>query len=240
MTGRPTVLLFDIDGTLMTQKGVSRQAANDAFAEVHGRPDALSGVHFAGRTDPLIFGDGLRRIGLEVTDAALEAVFSAYLDILPGRLRTDPEVTLLPGVRELLVALSGRPGVEVGLGTGNIAAGARVKLDHFGLWEAFAFGGFGSDAWDRAALIGIGAERGAARLGRQRSECRVIILGDTPLDVAAAHANGAECLGVLTGGDTARSLGEAGAEVIFDDLTAPDVLAWLLRGEREALPSSRQ
>lgn len=230
MTRRPTVLLFDIDGTLMTQKGVSRQSANDAFGAVHGRPDALDGVHFAGRTDPLIFGDGLRRIGHEVTEAALEAVFDAYLGILPGRMRTDPHVALLPGIRELLAALHGRPGVEIGLGTGNIEAGARVKLGHFDLWDAFAFGGFGSDAWDRTALIGIGADRGAARLGRARADCRVIVLGDTPLDVVAAHANGAECLGVLTGGDTTETLATAGADVVFEDLTDPAVLAWLLRG----------
>jgi beta-phosphoglucomutase-like phosphatase (HAD superfamily) len=120
---RPTVLLFDVDGTLMTQKGVSRKAAQDAFGAVHGRADALDGVHFAGRTDPLIFGDGLRRLGLEVTAEALDAVFAAYLDILPGRMRTDPQVALLPGVRELLSRVRGVPGFAVGLGTGNIEAG---------------------------------------------------------------------------------------------------------------------
>jgi phosphoglycolate phosphatase len=225
---RPTVLLFDIDGTLMTQKGVSRKAAQDAFGAVHGRADALDGVHFAGRTDPLIFGDGLRRLGLEVTASSLDAVFAAYLDILPGRMRTDPHVALLPGVRELLARVRDIPGFAVGLGTGNIEAGARVKLGHFDLWPAFDFGGFGSDAWDRSALIGVGAARGAARLGLPVSDCRVIILGDTPLDVVAAHANAAECLGVLTGGDTRETLGAARADVIFDDLTDPAALDWML------------
>lgn len=228
---RPTVLLFDIDGTLMTQKGTSRRAACDAFDRVHGRPDALAQVHFAGRTDPLIFGDGLRNIGLEVTDATLAPIFEAYLSLLPERLRVDPNVALLPGVRECLAHLhalvrAGEAELAIGLGTGNIEAGARVKLSHFDLWSAFDFGGFGSDAWDRAALIGVGGARGAARLGRAVEDCRVIVLGDTPLDVAAAHANGYECLGLLTGGDTRDAL--AAADAVFDDLRAPGVFDWLL------------
>ncbi len=228
MTPRPTVLLFDIDGTLMTQKGVSRRAAAESFGEVHGRADALDTVHFAGRTDPLIFGDGLRALGLEVTTAALEAVFEVYLRILPDRMRTDPHVALLPGIHELLAALHPHDHLAIGLGTGNLERGARLKLGHFDLWEAFDFGGFGSDHPDRAALIGVGAARGAARLGRTVSECRVVIIGDTPLDVAAARANGAETLGVLTGGDTREALVNAGAERVVDDLTEPAALRWLL------------
>jgi phosphoglycolate phosphatase-like HAD superfamily hydrolase len=228
VTSRPTVLLFDIDGTLMTQKGVSRRAAAEAFGEVFGDATALDAVHFAGRTDPLIFGDGLRIIGREVTAEALEAVFVAYLRILPDRMRTDPHVALLPGIHDLLAALRPHAHLAIGLGTGNIERGARLKLEHFDLWTAFDFGGFGSDHHDRAALIGIGAARGAARLGRPLSECRVVVIGDTPLDVAAARANGAETLGVLTGGDTRETLERAGAEAVVDDLTDAAALRWLL------------
>lgn len=230
MSPNPTVLLFDIDGTLMTQKGASRRAVKAAFEKVHGRGDTVDTVPFAGRTDPLIFTDALVRLGHDPSEALLEALYEEYLSILPGILQTDPQVSLLPGVREILAALRERPGVErraIGLGTGNLERGARVKLGHFDIWSAFDFGGYGSDASNRAELLRIGAERGAARLGRPRSGCRVVIIGDTPLDVAAALAIGAECLAVTTGGDSAEVLREAGATRVVDDLTDPAALAWL-------------
>lgn len=212
----PTILLFDIDGTLITQKGTGRRAVAAAFERVHGRPDAVEGVAFAGRTDPHIFGDGLRRIGLPATQAAIEAVSGAYLALLPDLLAVDANATILPGVGALLDALAPFAHLARGLGTGNSEAGARVKLEHFDLWRHFDFGGYGSDAADRAALLAAGAARGAARLGHPLDACRTVVIGDTPLDVAAARAIGAECLAVTTGGDTAETL--SGADRVVYDL----------------------
>jgi phosphoglycolate phosphatase-like HAD superfamily hydrolase len=131
---------------------------------------------------------------------------------------------VLPGVLELLDALEGSRGVALGLGTGNIEAGARIKLTPARLSERFAFGGFGCDAEDRAELLEAGARRGAAALGAARARCRVVIIGDTPLDVAAAHAIGAECLAVATGNFDVDAL--QGAERVVERLDV-SLTSWL-------------
>jgi phosphoglycolate phosphatase len=133
-----------------------------------------------------------------------------------------------PGAPELLEALVGRDGVAVGLGTGNLREGARIKLEHARLQHHFAFGGFGCDHEDRAALVRVGAERGASHLGLPLSACRVVVIGDTPKDVAAAQAIGAEAVTVETGGAAAAELLAVGAAHAFPDLAAPGVLPALV------------
>jgi phosphoglycolate phosphatase-like HAD superfamily hydrolase len=115
-----------------------------------------------------------------------------------------------------------------GLGTGNVIEGARLKLEHVGLFEHFGFGGFGSDHELRVELIRVGAERGAQQLGRKREECRVVVIGDTPKDIDAARGIGAESLGVGTGSFSVTQLREHGATHAFDDLSTPGALAALL------------
>ena len=133
------------------------------------------------------------------------------------------------GVLAALDAGATWPGVAIGLGTGNIRAGARVKLEHVGIFDRFAFGGFGCDHEDRTELLRVGAARGARVLGAARNGCRVVVIGDTPRDVEAARAIAAEALGVATGRFTAADLTAAGATYAFDDLAADGALA-ALRG----------
>ena len=122
------------------------------------------------------------------------------------------------GVEALLDVVAEVTGVAVGLGTGNIEAGAWAKLDAVGLRGRFGFGGFGSDAEDRAALLRVGATRGAASLGAGIDECRVVVIGDTPRDLAAANAIGAECVLVATGTFTTAALRAARAPTVFETL----------------------
>src|SRR5690606_2293953 len=131
-------------------------------------------------------------------------------------------------IPEALEAAASRRNVALGLGTGNVEKGARLKLARVGLHERFRFGGFGSDHEDRPTLILRGAERGAALLGAPLSACRVVIIGDTPKDVHAAQAIGAECVGVGTGGFATHELSAAGATWAFDDLSQPGALEALL------------
>ena len=126
-----------------------------------------------------------------------------------------------------MAALPAHGHLALGLGTGNVEAGARAKLARVALDGAFAFGGFGDDHEDRALLVRAGAERGAARLDRPLDACRVVIIGDTPRDVAAARAIGAECLAVATGGATAEVLRAAEPTRLVADLTHPSVPAFL-------------
>lgn len=227
---RPTIALFDIDGTLVSCGGAGRRAMSHAFAEAGAAPSA-SEFDFGGMTDRAIARQGLRNAGLADDDAAIDALLARYLERLHDEVPRSAAYEVLPGVPELVERLLVLESFAVGLGTGNLELGARVKLTRGGLHDRFAFGGFGSDHEDRARLLAIGAERGAARLGRAVHECRVIVIGDTPRDVAAARAIGAECLGVGTGRHSAAALRDAGAHEALDDLTHPR--AWsLVRGAR--------
>lgn len=226
---RPTVLLFDIDGTLVTTAGVGRRAIERAFERAHGRADACSLIRFDGMTDRSITRLGLTAIGVTPTDEAIASLLAIYLDELKAELALSTSETyrVHVGVPEALAAARQR-GLLLGLGTGNLEEGARLKLEHVGLYHHFGFGGFGSDHELRVELIRRGAERGAQQLGLPLEACRVVVIGDTPKDVDAARGIGAESLGVGTASFTARQLLEHGATYAFDDLQSPGALAALL------------
>jgi len=191
-------------------------------------------VPFGGMTDRAIVRAGLRALGEPAegpaAEAAIDAVLAGYLPILADELAATPGIRLHPGVSAALDAAASRRGVAVGLGTGNIRPGALLKLGRVGIADRFAFGGFGSDHEDRATLLAIGAARGAARLGCARERCRVVVVGDTPRDVVAARAIGAESLVLATSGFTEVALRSSGATHVFSDLAAPGALAALLDG----------
>lgn len=222
---RPTVLLFDIDGTLVTTGGVGRRAIERTLEVVHGRADACDRIAFGGMTDPAIVRAALAAIGVATTRAAIDAVLDAYVRILEEEVRAadGARYRIHPGMLEAIQTGLER-GAAVGLGTGNIRAGARIKLERVGLFERFAFGGFGCDSEDRVELLRIGAQRGAQQLGVSLAECRIVVIGDTPKDVAAAHGIGAECIAVATGGASADELLACGANRVFADLTAAGAL----------------
>lgn len=230
---RPTVLLFDIDGTLVTTGGVGRRAVERAFGRQHGRPEACSQIRFDGMTDRSITRLGLEAIGVPPSDEAIEALLVTYVAELKAELTlsTPEQYRVHAGVHQAIEAAAAR-NMALGLGTGNIEEGARLKLEHVDLYHHFSFGGFGSDHELRVELIRRGAERGAAQLGRPLAECRVLVIGDTPKDVDAARGIGAESLGVGTGSFTAQQLREHGATYAFDDLSAPGALNALLSGQQ--------
>ena len=165
MDARPTILLFDIDGTLIDSTGVGRHALENAFETLHGRRDAISGFRLDGMTDPAIVRQGLKFIGVEPTDAIMRSVLDGYLEQLKTTVASTPDERYIvhPGVRSTIDAAH-EAGCAVGLGTGNIVPGARIKLSRVGLYDRFDFGGFGSDAEERPALIRRGAERGRSIL----------------------------------------------------------------------------
>ena len=236
---RPAIFLYDIDGTILSSGGAGRRAVEAAFTAHHGRPDACNGFSFAGMTDRAIARRALAGLGVPEGTAemeqAIDEVLATYLALLEEAVRAAEDYRVHRGIEESLVALEaaaadGAP-YAIGLGTGNLEQGARVKLARAALDARFGFGGFGSDAEERAELLRVGAERGAARLGRAREACRVVIIGDTPRDIDAAHAIGAEAIAVATGPFSVAELAAAGADHVFADLTAPGALA-ALTGER--------
>lgn len=228
---RPTVLLFDIDGTLLSTGGAGRRAIRLAFGELHGRADACDHFSFSGMTDRAIVRLGLEQLGQVATAAAIDAVIETYVRVLEAEVwkTGDEAYVVLPGMREAVEA-GHRAGCAVGLGTGNVQAGAQAKLRRVGLHERFDFGGFGDDHELRPELIRRGAERGAERLGVSVDQARVVVIGDTPRDVAAARAIGAECVAVATGEHALEALQAAGATFAFEDLTREGALESMLGG----------
>ena len=223
-----TVVLFDIDGTLVSTGGAGQRALERALEESLALQAVRSGFSFAGMTDRMIVRRLLEELAQEASEAAIDAVLEVYLRVLQEEVAAAERYRIHAGMEACLDALAGREQVAVGLGTGNVEAGARIKLERVALNGHFAFGGFGCDAEDRAELIRMGAQRGARRLGRSLGECRVVIVGDTPRDVAAAHAIGAECLAVATGGASRDQLRAAGADHLFDTIAERGALEVLV------------
>lgn len=228
-TETPTVFLFDIDGTLITTGGVGRRAMARAFLEVLGAAESVH-LPFDGMTDQQIVRRELAHARRVAEAAGLAAaVFERYLVYLTEEVTraSASDYRVHPGVERALELLAER-GVALGLGTGNVREGARIKLERVGLYAHFAFGGFGCDAHERADLLRHGAERGARALGVTLDECRVLVIGDTPRDVSAARAIGARCLGVGTGAYSPDELLSAGASWAFSTLADPGALSVLL------------
>jgi phosphoglycolate phosphatase-like HAD superfamily hydrolase len=223
---RPTVLLFDIDGTLISTNGAGRRSMEGAFERYAGRRDACT-FPFGGMTDRAIVRAGLEALGRPRDDAEIDAVLALYLQVLEREI-TTAECLVHRGVEAALDAAAARPGYAIGLGTGNLRDGARLKLGRVGLFERFAFGGFGCDHERRDELLRIGAARGAAALGAPIEACRVVVIGDTPKDVAAAHAIGAESIAVATGPYREDALAEHHPTRLFADLAADGALSALL------------
>ena len=225
----PTILLFDIDGTLIDTGGAGRRALERAFAAAYGRADACAGFSFGGMTDRAILREGLGALGVPAEASAMEALIAAYLPILEEEMAAA-RCRLHAGVLGALDAACLRAGCAVGLGTGNVREGARIKLDRVGIFDRFSFGGFGCDHEDRAELLRVGATRGAATLDRPLAACRVVVIGDTPKDIAAAQAIGAVAVGVATGSFSVADLAARGARVAVRDLTDPAALAAMFEG----------
>jgi phosphoglycolate phosphatase len=225
---RPTVILFDVDGTLVTTGGAGRRAMERAFERIHGRADAIDGLNLGGMTDRAIVRQGLRRIGVDDHEATIDAFLPRYLEVLADEMATATGCRALPGVEAAVDAALSCEGIAAGLGTGNLEAGARLKLERVGLADRFPFGGFGCDHEVRDVLIRVGAERGAALLGAPFTDCRVVVVGDTPKDVAAARAIGAECVAVATGSFAVEALREAGAHHAVRDLAEDGALDRIL------------
>lgn len=214
------VVLFDIDGTLLTGPAAGQSAGVGAMAkcalDLTGHREVHLKVEFAGRTDRQIARDILIATGVdEPTKAAIDAFVDCYVRNLHEGIHARPYVAL-SGVREAVQQLHAR-GATVGLGTGNVRAGAETKLRSAGLGDLFNFdlGGYGDDADTRAEVLRIGAER-----CDPSKSLPVIVVGDTPYDVLAAIDIGALCLAVPTGTYKAHTLVQAGAHRLLDQLEA--------------------
>ncbi len=212
------LFLFDLDGTLMTSDSSGRRAFERACEAVLGIERALAEVTLHGNTDPLILAEACQaRLCRAPTGEEARAVFARYLGFLEEELARPEVVRVLPGVEAALAALE-RRGALIGLATGNLVDGARLKLSAARLWHRFPFGGFGDDDAERAGLIRVAIARAEARCGRPIEPRSVTVIGDTPRDVAAARAVGARAVAVATGMHDCATLAACGADEVHETL----------------------
>jgi phosphoglycolate phosphatase len=217
------ILLFDIDGTLVLTGGAGWRGMSRAFEGVFSVPDAFARVPMMGRTGSGIVSEALALHGVTCAAADLVRFRDVYLEHLRTELpQPGPRKGMMPGVRRLLDMLQQRDDVYLALLTGNYAEAAQLKLEYFDLWRYFRFGAFGDEAVDRNSLLpkvvaGIRESGGPAVPPRN-----VVVIGDTPLDVACAVAGGARSIAVATGSYDAAALRATGADVVLDDLSDLD------------------
>ena len=239
---QPTRLaLFDIDGTLLTSAGVATATFSQVLAEVAGRPVPADGYSMAGKTDPQIVRDLLRRAGLlpQAIDGMVPRVLDRYLERFPAALAASPRPRLFPGVRDLLAHLAALPHVLVGLLTGNVERGAAIKLGHFGLGDRFRVGAYGSDSEDRRALVEVAVRRAEALTGRRFAARDVVVIGDTPLDIDCGRAAGALTVAVATGPYSTDDLEAHHPDALFRDFAEVERVAEVIAGAAPAAPAHR-
>jgi phosphoglycolate phosphatase len=229
----PTVVLFDVDGTLIDSGGAGARSWAHAFDTLYGISADISSHSEIGETDPVVARKTFEAaVGREPREAELARLFAVYLLRLSDEVRTSEGYRVLEGVEDLLPMLSDA-GRMLGLVSGAMEGAARVKLSRADLNRFFVFGGYGSDSDDRAMLTRVAIDKAATLHGHDVTPDRVFVVGDTPLDVEAARAVGAVSVAVASGMYSMEQLRSAGARHVLPSLAQfPDERMT----EREATP----
>jgi phosphoglycolate phosphatase len=218
----PRLLLFDIDGTLIDTGGAGARSWEWAFERLFEKPDVDIGRYSkSGMTDPAIARHVFKEVlGREPSGSELTRLMASYLSVLPDFVASSPGYRVLAGARELLERCT-ETGILLGLTTGGLEAGAHAKLGRGGLNHYFLVGGYGSDSEDRIELTRRAVERGERLLGERLAMSEVTVVGDTPLDIAAAEGVGAVSVGVASGRYSEEDLATAGADRVMGSLADP-------------------
>jgi phosphoglycolate phosphatase-like HAD superfamily hydrolase len=215
------IVLFDIDGTLVATGGAGAVAWRRAFEDLYGIPADIGRYTDAGMTDPDVGRRTFESVmGREPTRDELAQLIQRRLEHLPEAVARSEGYRVLPGVPERLAQLS-RAGHLLGLITGNGETAAHIKLDRAGLNRWFSFGAYASAGVERAGIVRQGVARAEALLGHDVPNREVLVVGDTPLDVEAAHAVSCTAVAVATGHYDRKALREAGADHVLGTLEEP-------------------
>ena len=215
------LLLFDVDLTLINTGGAGLRALDRACRKLLQLENAMDGVNPQGKTDPAIVREIIRvKRNSKARSDDIEIVLEAYLFFLKEEIATSTTYRVMPGIFSLLTELAGRSDVILGLATGNLETGARIKLERGGLNSFFQFGGFGSDSEDRTELVRKAVEKAAAlkKVDGLIPRSNIFVIGDTPLDIDAGHRAGFKTVGVATGSYSVEQLQAAGASTTVSDL----------------------
>jgi len=220
-------VLFDVDHTLVDVKGAGARALSWALKEICGNGEIVGELDLAGKTDLRIVKEALSKIGVESSDGMIQKICEEYT----RRLKLEMEAhggEVLPGVRELLRTLEETSGIYLGLLTGNLEEGARLKLEPFGLNSFFQVGAFGGDHEDRDKLLPIAIKRLERLKGVRPGYDECIVVGDTPRDVRCAKVHGAFAIGVATGRFSVDTLAKVGTDLVLPDLRETDaIVEWI-------------
>ena len=215
---KPQAILFDIDGTLISTGGAGAVAWRLAFEDLYGLPADIGKYTDAGMTDPEVGRITFERvIGRAPTSEEMASLMTKRSQYLPEAVSQSDGYRVLDGVPETLERLS-RAGFLLGLTTGGVEAAAHIKLARADLNKYFSFGGYGSDSSDRTELTRTAIVRAGNILGEPLDPRRVLVVGDTPLDIEAAHAAGATAVGVASGHYDEEQLRAAGADYVLGSL----------------------
>ncbi len=213
------LFLFDLDGTLVSTGGAGLRALSKAFKKIYGIDEAHKRLDPSGKTDHAIFREILKSfLERDIEQNEIPAISECYLEHLEIEMKTA-NTRPLKGVSEFVDHVSKRADIVVGLGTGNLERGARLKLGPTDLNKYFSFGGFGSDAEDRADVLRHGHRRGEKKHGASIPADSVFVIGDTLLDVAAAKRAGFKSVAVATGRSNIEKLGTGSPDFLLNDLT---------------------
>ena len=217
MTG-PRLVLFDVDGTLLSSGRRGLDAFSEALRRTFGTEGDVSSYRFEGKLDPVIVSELMGAAGVPeaVIAERRPAALALYLDLLEEALSVEPPA-LKPGVADLVGRVSASPSVVCALLTGNVGRGARIKLSAAGLWHRFRFGVFGDEASLRVDLGPIALARALELTGRAFSPAETVVVGDARADVECGRAIGARVVAVATGRTSARELEAAGADTVLPD-----------------------
>lgn len=213
-----TLLLWDIDGTLLHSGGAGERALVASLEKEFGIVGTLDDIEVAGRTDPWIARKVLAKFTVPDTPEHVSRYLDGYLRALPSEL-ANPQARTLPGVRELLSQIAARSDFAQGLLTGNLRRGAEIKLRHHELWGHFAFGAFADDSAVRDELGPHAVRRAAEHHAVEFAADRVFVIGDTPHDIACGKAIGARTIGVATGRYGVDDLLACAPTAVFADLS---------------------
>ena len=217
----PRLVLFDIDGTLVSSRGgIGRRAISRVMSGLHGAPVEVSVEECAGRPDPQIVRRVFERLGYgrEEAQALLPRALGLYLDALEATYSEQAGAYCHAGVPELLARLEGESGLVLGLLTGNLERGARIKLGPFGLNRHFPFGAFGSDHEERHLLPAVAVERALRTTGTRFEGKDIVIIGDTVHDVRCGRHLGVTAVAVASGPTSREDLAAEGPDFLADDL----------------------
>ncbi len=214
-----TLVLFDIDETLIDAGRAGTRSLNISFNELFDIEDAFKDIKMAGMTDIQIMKEALKIHSLSNNNGEVDALKSKYLENLSKEIN-NPWKTIKPGVPEILDSLTGTS-IAMGLLTGNLEAGANIKLGSFDLMKFFSEGAFGSDHEDRNSLLPIAIDK-FSKIGISTVPEKSVVIGDTPRDVTCAKIHNAHAIGVATGPYSVDDLKEAGADLVLEDLSDKD------------------